>query len=297
MGSRIACIARRIMDSVYFERFSLACILGTAVAVGLETDPGIKVQYGELLLHTETALLWFFVAETGIRFLASGPRFRTFLQDGWNVFDVVIIVICMTSMGGHFAAVIRLARVLRVLRVVRLLPRLRVIVSALMRGVASMGYIAVLLSILFYIFAVLGVFLFRESGPAHFGSLSAAFLTLFQVVTLEGWVDIMREQMASGLNSVAAPLYFISFIVLGTMIVLNLFIGTIVGSMTEAEKDATQATADLEPTLNRACGMSEIAGEIRLLEEQLKLTRERCDNISAMLERAASPAASKELTQ
>ena len=96
-----------------------------------------------------------------------------------------------------------------------------------------MGYVGMLLFIHFYIYAVLGTFLFGANDPGHFGTLGASLLTLFQVVTLEGWVDIMKIQLVT-LPGFGPPLYFISFIVVGGMIILNLFIGVIMNSMQES---------------------------------------------------------------
>lgn len=227
---------KRIVEAPIFNNISLAAILLAGASVGLETSPSITAHYGNVLRLVDAGLLCFFVAEVFARFLATAPRYGDYFKDGWNIFDLIVIALCLLPMNGHFAAVIRLVRVLRVLRVVRAFPRLRIIVSALLKGMSSMAYIAILLTVLFYIYAVVGVFIFGKTDALHFGSLPSAFLTLFQIVTLEGWVEVMRVQLDAG-RAIAAPIYFVSFIVLGTMIVLNLFIGTIVGSMTDAQEE------------------------------------------------------------
>lgn len=272
---------KRIVESSHFNNISLLAILATAVVVGLETSPGIKNQYGLLLRGLEISLLIFFIAESAFRFLATGPKYSEFFKDGWNVFDLAIIVVCLLPINGHFAAVVRLARILRVLRVVRIFPRLRVIVGALLKGVSSMAYIAMLLSLLFYIYAVLGVFMFGAGDPQHFGSIPTSFLTLFQIVTLEGWVEVMRNQMSAGTNSMAAPLYFVSFIVIGTMIVLNLFIGTIVSSMSEAqEENAAESSPALpQPAQNSQNQLDSLLQEISALEQQVEKIRQRCASL------------------
>jgi len=272
---------KRIVESSHFNNISLLAILATAVVVGLETSTGIKNQYGLLLRGFEITLLIFFITESALRFLATGPKYSEFFKDGWNVFDLAIIVVCLLPINGHFAAVVRLARILRVLRVVRIFPRLRVIVGALLKGVSSMAYIAMLLSLLFYIYAVLGVFMFGAGDPQHFGSIPTAFLTLFQIVTLEGWVEVMRNQMSAGTNSMRAPLYFVSFIVIGTMIVLNLFIGTIVSSMSEAqEENAAESSPALpQPAQNSQNQLDSLLQEISALEQQVEKIRQRCASL------------------
>jgi voltage-gated sodium channel len=100
-----------------------------------------------------------------------------------------------------------------------------------------MSYVALLLCVLFYVYAVMGIGLFGKADPAHFGSLGASGLTLFQIVTLEGWAEIMRVQLAAGVNPPLTIAYFVSFILLGTMITLNLLIGVIVTGMDEARQE------------------------------------------------------------
>ena len=153
------------------------------------------------------------------------------------------------------SAVLRLFRLLRVLRLVTVIPRLQVIVGALLRSLPSMVYISILLFLLFYVYAVLGVILFRENDPIHFGNLWTSLLSLFRVVTLEDWTDVMYIQMfgsdayegynqsVEGLKVVrkARPLigalYFVSFVLLGTMVMLNLVIGVVLSGMDEAQKE------------------------------------------------------------
>ena len=147
---------------------------------------------------------------------------------------------------------LRLGRVARSLRLVTALPRLQLIVGALLRSLPSFGWITLLLFTLLYAYSVMGVFLFGENDPARFGSLWSSMLTMFSVLTLEGWFDTMRDQMvglpqddgsAVVASPIVAPLYFVSFILSGTMIFLNLLVGVIVNSMSEmpgAESDVAE---------------------------------------------------------
>jgi voltage-gated sodium channel len=89
-----------------------------------------------------------------------------------------------------------------------------------------------LLVILVYIYAVIGVSLFSTIDPIHFGTLWRGLFTLFQILTLENWNTIMLP--ANSIYPVGGPLYFISFIIMGTMIIMNLFLGIIVGNMSKA---------------------------------------------------------------
>jgi voltage-gated sodium channel len=257
----MASAIKKLADSQAFSNLSIGAILLAALSVGLETSANITAQYGKLLHVLDLGLLVFFTAEAAIRFAATAPNYKDYFKDTWNLFDLAIVIACWLPMDTHFAAVLRLVRVLRVIRLIRAFPRLRIIVNALLNGVSSMTYISLLLFILLYIYGVLGVFMFGKTDPDHFGSLPQTFLTLFQIVTLEGWVDVMNKQQEQH-PSVGVPLYFISFIVLGTMIILNLFIGTIVGSMSDAQKE--EATVTLEIASH---GQPSLADEFAALEK------------------------------
>jgi voltage-gated sodium channel len=228
---------QRLIDSVVFQRFVLGLILVAGVLVGLETNAALMAQIGPWLGAADRLVLALFVVELLVRFGAHGARPWRFFRDPWNLFDFAIVAFCLLPLGAEYSAVLRLARVLRVLRLITALPRLQILVTALLKSIPSMAYVGVLLVVLFYVYAVVGVSLFGKADPAHFGSLGASALALFQVVTLEGWADIMRTQLAAGPGTILTIGYFISFILLGTMITLNLLIGVIVTGMEEARQE------------------------------------------------------------
>lgn len=245
-------LAHRIVESRSFQNFILAAITGAGVVVGLETSPAVMERYGQLLRTLDWAILYIFAIEILLKIIAHGNKPWEFFRNSWNVFDFVIVLVCFLPLNSHFVAVLRLARILRVLRLVTVLPRLQVLVGALLRSIPSMGYVGMLLFLHFYIYAVIGTFVFGPNDPGHFGTLGASLLTLFQVVTLEGWVDIMNMQMATS-PGYGPPLYFISFIVIGGMIILNLFIGVIMNSMQES-------TAEMEARRLAKAGTQTPAG-------------------------------------
>lgn len=245
---------RRLTESKAFNAVVLTAILAASVVVGLETYPGVEARLGPLLRVLDTAIVGVFVVEILIRLGAEGRRPWRYLADPWNAFDFAIVVVTVLPIGGTSAAVLRLVRLLRVLRLFRALPRLRMILSATLKTFSSMGYVGLLLFVHLYIFSVIGLSLFGRNDPVHFGSLERAFLTLFQVLTLEGWIDVMKIQMLgadrygyegqehliveAAAFPVVGPLYFVVFIMAGTMIILNLLIGVITSGMAEAQHEA-----------------------------------------------------------
>jgi voltage-gated sodium channel len=235
----------RLVDSRRFNDASLAMIIISAVILGFETDKGLYRAHQEWFHLLDQAILGVFTLEIGLRALARMPKPGDYLKDPWNFFDCAVVLVCYLPLNGQYAAVLRLLRVLRTLRLLTHIPRLRLIVETMLRSLSSMGYISLLLGLLFYIYGVIAVFAFGEIAPEYFGSLATAALTLFQIVTLEGWVEILDALKAE--FPLAGPLFLISFIVLGTMIVLNLFIGVIVNSLAEAQ-DSLAAENRAAPT-------------------------------------------------
>lgn len=243
--------AQRVVEAPWFQRFITGVILLAAVLVGLETDKGIAAAHAGLLDALDVAVLTIFCAEIVLKMLAFGRRPWHYFRDPWNVFDFAIVAACLLPLGSPSATVLRLLRLLRVLRLVHALPRLRVLVGALLKSLPSMGYVGLFLLMHFYIYGVAGVFLFGGNDPVHFGTLPLAVLTLFIVVTGENWSATLYTQMygcelfgyegvealctASSGQPLLAPLFFVSFIVLGTMVILNLVIGVVMNSMQEAQ--------------------------------------------------------------
>jgi len=261
-------IARKITESRWFSNTIVAVILAAGVVVGLETYPANMTQWGTELHLANAIILWIFILEIVLKWIALLPRPWTFFRDPWNVFDFIIVVLSLLPVGAEAVTVVRLFRLLRVLRLLRALPALQILVSSLLKSIPSMGYVGVLLGLLFYIYAVAAVFLFGGNDPWHFGDLQTALVSLFGVVTLEGWTDIMYIQMfgcdvypgptgeAGCLHPNAMPvggaLYFISFVLIGTMVILNLFIGVIMNGMEEAkseQEDARMADQGGKPDL------------------------------------------------
>lgn len=260
---RVAGQLQVLVSSRLFQRLVIGVILFSAVLLGLETSRELVERIGPQLKALDRLILGFFVFEIALRILSHGRTPKRYFADAWNMIDLVIVGVCLIPASSSAVAIFRMIRVLRVLRLVTALPKLQLIISALFRSIPSMGYVVALLSIHLYMFGVLGTFLFRDNDPVNFGTLGATFLSLFQILTLEGWADLMKIQMYGcqvfGYESMpnlctqpqthpwVAPIYFVSFIVLGTMIILNLLIGVVVNGMSDASH--ARDSAPEEPTL------------------------------------------------
>lgn len=286
----------KLVDSKGFSNFILGAILAAAVIVGLETSKELMASYGRIILTLDWIVLCIFIVEAIMKMARHGRHWYRYFYDPWNVFDFTIVAVCLLPLSGHYAAVLRLARVLRALRLVTSVPRLQLLVGSLLRSIPSMGYIGILLAILFYIYAVLGVFMWGENDPVHFGDLGLSLLTLFRVVTLEDWTDVMYTQMFGSdvfppenpppdaeFSPQARPIlgatYFVSFVLIGTMVMLNLFIGVIISSMEESQKEQERVVREKhiaekgEPDLSD--DLIELEHEMEAMQKRLAELRRR----------------------
>ena len=210
----------------------IGLIIVNAVLIGLETSREFVERYDGWLVLGNDLILAVFVVEALLKITAVAPRFRLYFGDGWNLFDFSIIVLSLIPATGEFALVARLIRILRVLRLVSAVPQLRLIIATLVRSIPSMGHVILLMSVIFYIYAVTGYHLFGEHDPQHWGTLGASLLTLFQMVTLEGWVDVMETALEMHWW---AWIYFVSFVLIGTFVVLNLFIAVVINNLEQSK--------------------------------------------------------------
>jgi voltage-gated sodium channel len=247
-------IIRKLINSKYFNYFIFSLILLSAVIIGLETYPEFSKKHYDILTLVDRIIIALFTLEIALKIISNGKRPWLYFSDPWNIFDFVIVAICLIPLNDtHYFAVFRVLRALRILRMITIFPKLRLIISALLKSIPSMGYIIMLIGVLFYVYAIVGVFVFGPTDPMHFGDLHHAFVTLFKILTLEGWTDIMNahvfaesEEGSLQIISIWPFFYFSSFILIGAMIIMNLFIGVIMNSMEESKKELTQEINEIK---------------------------------------------------
>lgn len=266
--------SQRIIHSGCFKTVVIGAILLAGVLAGVETNRPFVATHGAWMRLLDGAVLAIFVVEIGLKIIAHGRKPWLYFKDGWNVFDFVIVAACLMPLETSFAAVLRLARVLRVLRLVSALPRLQLLIGALFRSIGAMGYVCLLLALVYYVYAVAGVEFFARSAPQHFGSLPSAMLTLSQIMTLDNWSELYASVQRD--QPLAASVYFFSFILIGTMIMLNLFIGIVMNSMTELHAELEQREqARSRPPPSREDELGALAAELERPSARLNAWRER----------------------
>ena len=162
---------RQITESRWFNNLILGVILAAGVLVGIETSHPAGTPWRALLERADLLILLIFTAEFGLKILAEGKKPWNYFRDPWNVFDFLIVAVCwlayiLPDINAGYVAVIRLARVLRVMRLVQALPQLKMLINAMLKSIPSMGYVGVLLLLLYYIYGAMGVFVFGQKRPA-----------------------------------------------------------------------------------------------------------------------------------
>ena len=233
----------------------IGVILFNAVILGLETSPSIMAVAGPLILALDKACLAIFVVELVLKLFALGPRF---FRSGWNLFDFVIVGIALVP-AAQSLSVLRALRILRVLRIVSAVPSLRRVVEGLLTALPGMGSVFLLMSIIFYIGAVMATKLFAASFPEWFGTIGASLYTLFQVMTLESWsMGIVRPVLEVYPFAWA---FFVPFIMVTTFAVVNLIVGLVVNSMQDAHAEESNAATDAY--------RDEVLDRLRKIEERL----------------------------
>lgn len=263
--------ANKIVSAPWFERVIIAFILINGVILGMETSPSLVEHYGALMHLGNHVILGIFILEALLKMMAVAPQVDRYFRDGWNVFDFSVIVFSLIPATGDFAMIARLARLLRVVRLVSTIPELRLIVSTLVRSIPSMIHVMTLMSVIFYIYAITGYQLFHEHDPTHWRSLGISLLTLFRVVTLEDWTDVMYTAMDFHPLS---WMYFVSFVVLGTFVVINLFIAVVINNLDEAK---AERLAELQGPVTQ----KEILTDLRETQKALKRLEERLERASS----------------
>ena len=275
-----------ITRSLTFEYVIVALILCSGVLVGLETVASLDERFGAWFDLGQHLILAAFVVEAALKMFAVAPRIGRYFRDWWNVFDFAIIVLSLIPAVGVWAIVARMARLLRVLRLISVIPELRLLVATLVRSIPGMLHIVALLGALSYIYAIVGYQLFSEHDPTHWHNLGTSLLSLFRVVTLEDWTDIMYKAME--LHPLLS-LYFVSFVVLCTFMVLNLFTALVVGNLDQmrAAGVVRGGGEEDEPAAEAVAPVVEDPADAEALRQAIDGAYESLRRLERQLERVA----------
>lgn len=256
---------QRLRNNRIFELVVVAIIIFSALVIGVKTYD-IPPKFLTLMHWLDFGVTLFFLLEISIRFAAE-ERKRDFLKSGWNIFDTLIVFFSlMPVQDSEMAFIGRLIRIFRVLRMVSIIPELRILLNSLLKALPQLGYVLLLMFIIFYIYAAIGSSFFDNINEKLWGDILLSMLTLFRVMTFEDWTDVMYETMA------VFPLswvYYLSFIFITAFAFLNMVIGIVVNVMNEEHERVREAKQPASTVT-----LEQLQMEIRELKTMLQETPE-----------------------
>lgn len=255
-----------------FQSFVIGVIVFSALMIGVETY-AIPPWSIKLITALDWFVTLFFLVEILIR-LISSKNIKEFLKDPWNIFDSVIVITSLIPFDGSETALLgRLLRIFRVLRLISFIPELRVLLNAFFTAIPRMGYVSLLMFIIFYIYAAIGAILFSDINSELWGNITISMLTLFRIATFEGWTEVMYETMK------VYPLswtYYLTFIFIVAFMFLNMMIGIVVETLQEEHEKESLESGEGE------------SAEVHWIKEHTGEMEKRLERIEQLLEAQAN---------
>mmetsp|Transcript_31317 Transcript_31317/g.91062 ORF Transcript_31317/g.91062 Transcript_31317/m.91062 type:complete len:464 (+) Transcript_31317:889-2280(+) len=261
---RVSRCCALIAEAEWFAAWIILLIVVAGVISGVENTifPAEGSPTADFLERLDLFVNVMFTIEVVLKIMAEGKEPWNYFSSNGNKFDFLVTVLAWPIFGDKDSSSLKVLRLFRLFRVLRLLsrfPSLAMIVNALITGLESIGFISFIMTLVFYLFAVLGVTLFQRNDPWHFGKLDRAMLSLFRIATFDDWTDIMYINILgcknwgysgddslptsdmcdhSSRGGVAAAAFFIGFTILSAMVLLTLFVGVVSTSMNAAGEKA-----------------------------------------------------------
>jgi voltage-gated sodium channel len=252
-----------LKNNKFFELAVICVIIISALEIGAKTFQ-LSSNAISITSLLDTFITIFFLFEISLRFLVEENK-KHFFKSGWNVFDTLVVVISLIPINdSEMALLARLVRVFRVLRMVSVVPELRILINSLIKALPQLGYVVLLMFIIFYIYAAIGSFLFNEINPKLWDDIAISMLTLFRIMTFEDWTDIQYETMEVYPYS---WIYYMTFIFFTAFAFLNMVIGIVVNVM---EEEHSKEKNKGEPTMRE---LKEEITELKVLIMKLEITQ------------------------
>ncbi|AWZ08295.1 MULTISPECIES: ion transporter [unclassified Streptomyces] len=287
---RLAAHCRDVCEAPAFSLAVFAVILFNAALLGVETYSGLSAEYSRLLGMTEHFCLVAFTLEMVIRLAAHADRPKAFFRDPWNLFDLLVVSSAFIPFLRENTTLLRLLRLARVLRTARFMPQLRVLLVAVGRSLPGTVSFLFVGALILYVYAMIGWICFSGHDPAHYGSIGRAGLTLFLLMTLEGLGDAVYAGLAVSPLSIV---YYASYVLLASFVLLNVLIGVVLNALEEAremeeqsQRAAQRAEAEVDVADELLLRIAAVRGALDDMEAQLGSA-----GIGAQLPAASAPAA------
>ncbi len=254
-------ILRQLVESKWFQFGILGVICLNALVFGVQTSVWARTHCGKLLTGIDSVCLAVFTVELVLKLAVYNRRF---CKDPWNIFDFIVVAVSFVPDCGMFSSV-RLFRILRIFKLISGIRHMRIILGAIVKSVRGIMWTGSLLVLIYYVYGILGTHLFGAAFEDWFGSLGKSVYTLFQVMTLESWsMGIARPVIAA---YPYAWVYFITYILMTSFLVMNIVVGIVLTSITEC------------------CQAEEPVAKKSSLREELSKLKEQIAAVEAALEK------------
>ncbi|MDR7277787.1 ion transporter [Catenuloplanes atrovinosus] len=251
--TKIAEACTDAVEATWFHLAGLVLIVVNALALGLETYDPLVASFGAVISGIEWFCLAGFVAELLVRFGAHLRAPAGFFRDGWNVFDLLIVVAPLLPGVRENVTLLRLLRLARMVRTFRLFPSLRVILIGIRRALPGLGGFLSVTVLVLYAYAMLGWMMFGEAFPERYGTVGEAMLTLFLLLSLDGITDTL---VAGREVTEWAVLYYVSYMVAACYLLTNLLVGLVLTTLQEAHEEMA---ASKQPTAEETQRLADAA--------------------------------------
>ena len=270
-----------IRDDIRFQFQLVICIIVcSSLTIGARTY-NLHPKVDVVIHFADNLITAFFLLELLIRITAERPWYRFFTsKNGWNWFDFIIVVASLIPVeDSNYVVLGRLLRLFRVMRLISFIPQLRLLTSALIMALPRMGYVAIMMFVIFYMYAAVGSLLFEHIEPELWRDIGTAMLTLFRVATFEDWTDVMYATMT------VYPLswiYYITFIFLAAFTFLNMMIGIVINVL-EEEHEKTRQDKRNESAAVQQQTLEQIQQSIEQLSQQIHAQKQQLQQLQNKL--------------
>jgi voltage-gated sodium channel len=272
----MAARCRAIAESGLFQGFILAAIVVNAIALGLQTYD-LPSGLDSALSVLDRVILAIFTVEIAIRIAAYGSRPLAYFRDGWNAFDFIVVAAAYAPGLSGNTTLLRLVRLLRVVRIASVLPDLRILLRALVRSIPPITSLVVLTLLIMYLYGMVGWILFHNEDPQNWGNIGQALLSTFTMLTLENWPALLEAGVEIHPWS---WVFFISYVLIASFLVINILIAIIINSMEEVH-EAERAAAEER---RRADVRATVEAEGISARERIRQIRAELEELEAELE-------------
>ncbi|XP_055922913.1 sodium channel protein para isoform X24 [Eupeodes corollae] len=243
-----------IVFDPFVELFITLCIVVNTMFMALDHHDMNK-EMEKILKSGNYFFTATFAIEATMKLCAMSPKY--YFQEGWNIFDFIIVALSLLELGLEGVqglSVLRSFRLLRVFKLAKSWPTLNLLISIMGRTVGALGNLTFVLCIIIFIFAVMGMQLFGKNYTDHkdrfpdgdlprwnFTDFMHSFMIVFRVLCGE-WIESMWDCMYVG--DVSCIPFFLATVVIGNLVVLNLFLALLLSNFGSSSLSAPTADND-----------------------------------------------------